>query len=91
MTQEHDGGTQPTGRGTIGGGGIWVQTPSFTGCSPDISNQQILVLDPAVLATLSEAEARRVAICQIRFARNVSAAAVTAYDGILEVLAGPLP
>ena len=91
MSQEGNGGTKPTGRGTIGGGGIWNPTPDFTGGSAAISNQQILVLDPAVLATLSEVEARSVAICQVKFARDVSAAAVTAYNGILEVLSEPLP
>ena len=79
----------PTGRGTHGGGNM-VGPPAYPGgVSGSVNNQQVLVLDQSVFATLDDVLARDVAVVQVEYAREVSRAAAAAYDRILTVLNRP--
>ncbi len=81
-----DCGSNPTGRGTHGGGNATMRAAPPGGVSGSVNNQQLLVLDHAVFATLGDDLARDIAIVQVEYARDVSAAAAAAYDRILSVL-----
>ena len=65
------------------GGGTAAPPPS-----PPVTNQPLLVLDSNVVATLTPAEARQLAIIQVEFAAGVSRLAADAYDRVLSLLRG---
>lgn len=93
MQDDGPGCEQSTGRGTHpgggpinGGDGIRAGAGTASGLVGDVCNQQLLVFDRDILATLDATEARRLAIIQLRFARGVSRQAMIAYDSMLLLL-----
>jgi hypothetical protein len=76
------GGDQPQGKGSHGplGG------PNPPPAQPNVTNQQVLVIDSNVISLLTPDQARELAILQVEFARDVSERATQAYNRLLAVL-----
>jgi hypothetical protein len=99
--QPGGGGSQPGGGGKHPGGGgkqpgsgerPFQPQPDRHGNQPGfqpVTNQPLLVLDANIEQVLDDAALRKLAVIQITFARDVTAANTRAYDSVLRLLETP--
>jgi hypothetical protein len=80
-------GPSPAGRGSQSGGG-----PAATaGVAGPVTNPQLLVVNGSIFDCLSEPQLHALKIVQLEYARDVSAAAASAYEKIISELRRTAP